>query len=151
MVVGGVAVLVLVILLAVGAFSGSSHHKAQPGAASSPAPVPAAAPAPGHRRRGLAAHGSVAVLNGTTVPGLARRVADRIAQSGFRVGTVTNATSQQHRTTVISYGPGRHAQAEAVARALSLGAAALAPLDASSRVVARGAGIVVTVGADASR
>ena len=66
-------------------------------------------------------------------------------------GTVTNATSQQHRTTVISYGPGRHAQAEAVARALSLGAAALAPLDASSRVVARGAGIVVTVGADASR
>jgi hypothetical protein len=141
-------VLVVVILLVAGVFSGSSRHTAQPSPTSNPSSAPAPA-AGGGRRAG--SRFAVAVLNGTTVPGLARRVADRIAHSGFRVRTVTNATSQQHRTTVVSYGPGRHAQAAAVAAAINVGSGALAPLDASSRVVARGAPVVVTVGADASR
>jgi hypothetical protein len=93
----------------------------------------------------------VAVLNGTTVPGLARRVADRLVSSGYRIGTVTNASNQQHPATLVSYAPGAQAEAQAVAQQIGVSPSAVAPLDASTQVIARGAAVVVTVGADSSR
>ena len=44
---------------------------------------------------------TVAVLNGTTVPGLARQIGDTIEQQGFQLGTVTNFIDQQRAESVV--------------------------------------------------
>jgi hypothetical protein len=46
---------------------------------------------------------SVAVLNGTTVTGLARAAADTPVANGFREGAVTNDTTNQHRRRTTIY------------------------------------------------
>ena len=54
---------------------------------------------------------TVAVLNGTTVTGLAATVADKVEQAGFRRGNTNNALTQgQQAESVVedySYPPGR--------------------------------------------
>ncbi|MFF0290960.1 LCP family protein [Streptomyces sp. NPDC005262] len=57
---------------------------------------------------------SLAVYNGTTVTGLAARAAELLRAHGFTV-TVT-ASTQDHTSTVIEYGPGLRSQAETTAR-----------------------------------
>ncbi|MFI6475760.1 LCP family protein [Streptomyces sp. NPDC050516] len=59
---------------------------------------------------------SVAVVNATTVAGLAARAADALKQHGFTVTGTATAHSQHHRITVLTYGSGRKAQAETLAR-----------------------------------
>jgi hypothetical protein len=46
---------------------------------------------------------TTAVLNATTVPGLARGVANRLANAKFKIGTVTNAATQDVSTTQVYY------------------------------------------------
>jgi hypothetical protein len=98
----------------------------------------------------VAAGGStVAVLNGTAVPGLARGVANRLQNSGFKIGNVTNAADRSRFATLVQYAPGREAQARAVARALAVGGAFVRPADAGSRAIAGAqASVVVVVGSD---
>jgi hypothetical protein len=91
---------------------------------------------------------TVAVLNGTTIPGLARGVANRIQDGGYRIGAVTNAGDQARSATIVEYVSGRRPEALAVARRIGLDASALQAMGEGTRVLSGGAMVVVTVGAD---
>jgi hypothetical protein len=92
---------------------------------------------------------TVAILNGTTVPGLARGVANQLQNAHFKVGNITNAADQGRSATSILYAPGRRAEARAVASVLSIAADAVQPVDRANRVIAgERASVVVVVGAD---
>jgi LytR cell envelope-related transcriptional attenuator len=95
---------------------------------------------------------TVAVLNGTTVPGLARGAATKLQSGGFKIGTVTNAPDQARSATAVAYQPGHQDEARVVARLIGVGSDAIKPIDQSTQVVAgQEAFVVVTVGADQSR
>jgi hypothetical protein len=117
--------------------SGSGKAKATPGKAT----TPAAAPAPGSY--------TVAVLNGTTVPGLARGVANRLQNTKFKIGNVTNAATQDRSATLVEFAPGHRAEADAVAKAIDVGKDAIQQLSPGSKTIAGDqATVVVTVGSD---
>ncbi|MET8329850.1 LCP family protein [Streptomyces sp. NPDC005181] len=59
---------------------------------------------------------SLAVYNGTTVTGLAARAAELLRAHGFTVTGTATASTQDHISTVIEYGPGRQSEAETTAR-----------------------------------
>ncbi|MGW4727835.1 LCP family protein [Streptomyces shenzhenensis] len=58
---------------------------------------------------------SVAVYNGTTTRGLASEAAQLLTRHGFTVTGTGNASSRQHTSTVVQYGPGLQTRAETVA------------------------------------
>ena len=97
---------------------------------------------------------TVAVLNGTATAGLAHRTAQRLVTMGYIEGAVTTASDQTRTSTTVAYIPGARAQALAVAKALKLGPASVAPVDQGTRTVACGgaatctASVFVTVGSD---
>jgi LytR cell envelope-related transcriptional attenuator len=92
---------------------------------------------------------TVAVLNGTTIPGLARRTGDRVETSGFTLGTVTDAPVQNRSATIVQYAEGSQDEARQVAEVIGVGEDAVSQLDVSTRTVAgEQAEVVVTVGAD---
>jgi hypothetical protein len=90
----------------------------------------------------------VSVLNGTTVAGLARTVADQLSKGGDRIGVVTNAPTQQQTTTTVYYTPGARSKANAVAQTIGAGPNAVQAIDPVTQTVARGATVVVVVGSD---
>jgi len=94
---------------------------------------------------------TVAVLNGTTVPGLAGRVSDRVAAEGFQVGTVANTADQdqQRAESVVLFAPGHRNEARAVSRRLSINQRQ--PIDPGSQSLAGDATVVVIAGADLSQ
>jgi hypothetical protein len=103
--------------------------------------APAAAPAPGTY--------VVAVLNGTTVPGLARGVANRLQNTKFKIGNVTNAATQDRSATLVEFAPGHRAEADAVAKAIEVGKDSIQELSPGSKTIAGDqATVVVTVGSD---
>ncbi|HEX4719428.1 MAG TPA: LytR C-terminal domain-containing protein [Thermoleophilaceae bacterium] len=91
---------------------------------------------------------TVAVLNGTSIQGLAAQVGDRVDAEGFTKGTVSNAspTSGQRARSVAMYAPGHRSDAVRVGR--RLGIHDVAPIDANSRQIAGDASVVVVVGSD---
>jgi hypothetical protein len=90
---------------------------------------------------------TVAVLNGTTTPGLAGTVATQLERGGFKRGQVTNAADQQRTGTAVQYAPGQRAAAQQVASILKIPRSA--PLDANTQAIAGpDAQVVVTVGSD---
>jgi hypothetical protein len=89
---------------------------------------------------------TVAVLNGTTVPGLAATLGDQVGAAGFRVGTVWNFTDNQLAESVVQYAPGHEREAAAVAR--KVGISQREPINSSTRDLAGDATVVVIVGAD---
>ena len=103
------------------------------------------------RRRGGAgvnpANVTVAVLNGTTVPGLAATIMDQAEEEGFRAGTVANfLPNQQLGESVVQYTPGHEREAAAVSRRLQI--AQREAVNPSSQELAGDATVVVLVGAD---
>ncbi len=97
---------------------------------------------------------TVAVLNGTTVTGLAKRTAERIEDAGFDVldELVTDAVEQNRSATVVMYAEGARDEAREVAKAIEVGSDAVVQLDSSTRTVTQNrARVVVTVGADQSQ
>jgi len=100
---------------------------------------------------------TVAVLNGTTVPGLARGVANRLQSGGFKIGNVTNAATQDHSATTVYYRtPDCVPAATQVAAALRLGDAqgdfALQKAPKELRALAGDrAKVIVLVGSDQNR
>jgi hypothetical protein len=94
---------------------------------------------------------TVAVLNGTTVPGLAKQVGDRVESQGFRLGTVANTADQeqQRAESVVLYAPGHQREAQAVNKRLGIGQRE--PIDAASQELAGDATVVVIAGADLSQ
>jgi hypothetical protein len=118
--------------------AGESPAKTTTGSKSA---TPAAAPAPGSY--------TVAVLNGTTVPGLARGVANRLQNTKFKIGNVTNAATQDRSATLVEFAPGHRAEADAVAKAIDVGRDAIQVLSPGSKTIAGDqATVVVTVGSD---
>jgi LytR cell envelope-related transcriptional attenuator len=94
---------------------------------------------------------TVAVLNGTTVPGLAKQVSDRVAARGFKVGTVANTADQeqQRAESVVLFAPSHRNEARAVSRRLSINQRQ--PIDPASQALAGDATVVVIAGADLSQ
>ncbi len=92
---------------------------------------------------------TVAVLNGTTVPGLAATVGDKIAGEGFRLGTVTNNFDQERAESVVLYAPGAEREAADIGRRLDI--SQREAIDADSQSLAGDATVVVVAGADQSQ
>ncbi len=89
---------------------------------------------------------TVAVLNGTTVPGLAATVGDKIVGEGFQLGTVTNNFDQERAESVVLYAPGAEREAADVGRRLDI--SQREAIDAESQALAGDATVVVVTGAD---
>jgi hypothetical protein len=89
---------------------------------------------------------TVAVLNGTTVPGLAATLSDEIDAAGFKIGTIANFTDQQLAESVVQYAPGHEAEARAVSR--RLGIDQREPVNPGSQALAGDATVIVVAGAD---
>jgi hypothetical protein len=91
---------------------------------------------------------TVAVLNGTTVPGLAKQVGDRVESQGFRLGTVANTADQeqQRAESVVLFAPGHVREAQAVNKRLGIGQRER--IDPGSQELAGDATVVVIAGAD---
>lgn len=90
---------------------------------------------------------TVAILNGTTVQGLAAQIGDTVEAEGFQLGNVTNATEQGERAeSAALYVPGSKAEARSVARKLEI--SQIEPIDAESQELAGDASVVVIVGLD---
>jgi hypothetical protein len=87
----------------------------------------------------------VAVLNGTSVPGLAAKVGDDVRVNGFQLGAVTNS-SDQFDQTVVMYEPGQQRAAKKVAN--DLGVKPVQPIDRQTEQSSGGADVVVIAGAD---
>ena len=85
------------------------------------------------------------VLNGTSVDGLGRQVADELEAAGYRRGNVTNAGAQRS-TSVVMYAQGARANARAVAKRLNI--RDTEPEDSGSQTLAGDATVIVVVGAD---
>ena len=92
---------------------------------------------------------TVAVLNGTTVPGLAAALRDQIAAAGFKEGTIDVFSDQQLAESVVQYAPGHQAEAKAVSR--RVGISRREPVAAGSRALAGDATVIVIAGADKAR
>jgi ferric-dicitrate binding protein FerR (iron transport regulator) len=95
---------------------------------------------------------TVAVLNGTTIPGLARGVANTLIEAHVITGTVTNAPDQTTTRTRVFYARGQVPLATQVAALLRLrGEFALRPIPTSLAAIAgTQAGVVVVAGTDRS-
>jgi LytR cell envelope-related transcriptional attenuator len=122
-------------------------------ALSSPAPQPAASPPtqpPQTTPVTPQAPVSLAVLNGTTITGLARGVADELTSFGYNEpNVVTNDTTNQSRVrTTIYYESDHRADALGVASCLHVGTDRVVAMDANARALADRAQVAVFVGSD---
>ncbi|GAC1538107.1 MAG: hypothetical protein NVS2B9_04570 [Myxococcales bacterium] len=88
----------------------------------------------------------VAVLNGTTVPGLGHKMGARVRASGLTLGKVGNTGGKQHATSLVLYAEGEQSAAQMVEG--KLGITRIAPSDARTQAAAKGAPVIVVVGAD---
>jgi hypothetical protein len=105
------------------------------------------------RRKGGSPKPTVAVLNGTSVTGLADRVDKRVVRAaGYKTGQVTN-TASTFTDTVIMYIPGHRAEAEALATAIEpkLGKTALEPIARDVKARAGSATLALALGLDDSQ
>jgi hypothetical protein len=149
---GAVAVIVVVAILLFGGGGGKKQPPApntvaQPGATTSAGGnATPATPAAKLVRKDF----PLAVLNGTTVTGLARGAADKLTAKGYNEpNVVTNDTTNQARdTTEIFFEPKARAAALDVAKILGVKAASVKPMDANARALADRATVAVFVGAD---
>lgn len=148
LIVGGVlAALVVGALLITQVFGGADGAE-QPAAPSNSA-TPAQAP-PGEEGPPPRGEVNVAVLNGTTVAGLADTIAAELEDSGFERGEVaTNVADQTLSETTVQFAEGSRESALEVAEVLGLGEEAVEPLERNTRVAAgEEAEVVVLVGND---
>ena len=140
----GVIVLAGVALYASGVIGGDDE--------TTPPPTTTVEPSAGESPEPTAltpATTKVAVLNGTTIGGLASTSADAIKDAGYE-GEVTtgNNTDQQRSQSEVLYGtrPGARRQASTIARRLDI--AELGRLDADTRNLSENADVVVILGQD---
>jgi hypothetical protein len=106
----------------------------------------APAPASGGGTRVDPGRVTFSVLNGTTVEGLAKQLADRLEAAGFRRGNVANATQQEQAESVVLYADGARREAQVVARRLDI--SQIEKVDPGSQSLAGDATVVVVAGAD---
>jgi hypothetical protein len=151
---------ILVALLAGGvgiaaAVSGGGDGGASSGtpaatARTTPAPAPAPTVAPATGLGPTPGTFVVSVLNGTTVPGLARGVANRLQNDHYKIGNVTNAADQAHAETTVYYAtPDCVPAAREVAEAIGIRDIRIYKAGRAQRVIAgSSAQVIVVVGSD---
>ncbi len=96
-----------------------------------------------------ASHASttVAVLNGTSINGLAHSLSKDLQQSGYVQANALNGTPPgSHPTTIVEYSSGHHAEAQGVASALSV--TQVQPMETAVSSLAGTATVVVIAGED---
>jgi hypothetical protein len=136
------AVVGALIVIAAGTFAvGLLGGREEPVPAGRTATEPPAEPT----TAGTPSSVTFSVLNGTSVDGLAKQVADELEAAGYRRGNVTNAGVQKAESAVL-YARGARADALAVAREIDV--SQTEPIDAPSQALAGDASVVVVVGAD---
>jgi hypothetical protein len=137
----GAAAAAAVVVIAVLALSSPTQ---QPASGSPPTQPPQTTPVHPPPRLTLA------VLNGTTTPGLARAVADELTSLGYdEPNVVTNDTTNQTRAlTAVYYEAGHRDDALGVADCLKLSPNRVHPMDPAARALADRAVVAVFVGAD---
>jgi hypothetical protein len=96
---------------------------------------------------------TVAVLNGTHTSGLAASAATALAHFGFKKGTVGNALSRGHHSTLVGYTPGNRAAALEVAKDLAPTRPRVGALDSRTAALTLAQSglaptVVVTLGGD---
>jgi LytR cell envelope-related transcriptional attenuator len=91
---------------------------------------------------------TVAVLNGTTVQGLATKISEEARAAGFNIGTVGNAARIDQTKSTVLYRKGQGSAARAVAN--RLGIQATGPVDSVNGEIAGSFDAVVVVGSDKS-
>lgn len=89
---------------------------------------------------------TVAVLNGTSVPGLAASIGDSVKAAGFKLGNIDNAPEQAVNESAVLYAAGNEPAAQAVAKELDI--AQVGQIDAGTQSQAGNAQVVVVVGPD---
>lgn len=103
----------------------------------------------GERRTGAnvdPAQVTVAVLNGTTVQGLAAQVGEEVRAGGFKLGTIGNAARIDQTTSEVLYRDGEARAARAVAN--RLGIDKTAAVDSVNEEIAGSFDVIVLVGSD---
>ena len=88
---------------------------------------------------------TVAVLNGTSIPGLATKVATDVQVNDFSLGDI-GSTRKEYGQTVVMYEAGQKKAADKVAR--TLGVKPVQPIDAATQRESGGADVVVIAGRD---
>jgi len=92
---------------------------------------------------------TVAILNGTTVQGLAAKIGEQVRASGFTLGTIGNAARIDQTRSQVLYRKGEAAAARAVAN--RLGIQSIGPVDSVNAEIAQSFDAVVLVGSDRSQ
>jgi hypothetical protein len=87
----------------------------------------------------------VAVLNGTSVPGLAATYGDKVEKKGFELGAVTNS-SESFESSVVMFKDGRKPEAKEVAKDLAI--TKVQPMSNEVAQVSGEANVSVIVGED---
>jgi hypothetical protein len=89
----------------------------------------------------------VAVLNGTNTNGLAHHLSASLQQSGYSQAVALDGTPPgEHPTSIVEYAAGDSAEAERVARVLSV--SQVQPMESSVAGLAGGSAVVVVAGLD---
>lgn len=150
LIVGGVVILAAATL---GALRLTDNSNSSSGASADGSGTPAANQSDGGGRKSSRVNVNpsdvtVAVLNGTTIAGLAAQVGDEAKADGFTVGTVTNAARTDASRSEVLYRKGEKEAARAVAQRLNI--RTIAPADPLSSELAGSFDVVVLVGADRS-
>jgi hypothetical protein len=91
---------------------------------------------------------TVAVLNGTTVQGLAAQIGEEVRGGGFKLGTIGNAARIDQTTSEVLYRNGEQRAARAVAN--RLGIENTSPVDSVNEEIAGSFDVIVLVGSDRS-
>ncbi len=89
---------------------------------------------------------TVAVLNGTSVPGLAASIGDTVEGAGFKVGNIDNAPTTAANESAVLYAAGNEPAAQEVAKELDI--SQVGQIDAETQSQAGNAQVVVVVGPD---
>ena len=153
-VVGGVALLELVALIAIGLSQLAPHHSS--GVAGSQAGTTAAAPA--HLQHVQApvvrsipttplrprSHVRVLVLNGNGVGGAAATQAAGLQSQGYEIGGATNAQRHDYARSMVMFVPGWIKEARRLAR--DTGVRTVAPLDGLRPAQLKGSAVVLLLG-----
>ena len=145
LVVGALAAVELVALIAIGAIHLAPKHHAAPRAvhAATAAVVRHVAAVPSHPLRPRA-HVRVLVLNGNGVSGAAAAAAQHLELEGYRIGGSANAARHDYARSMVLYVPGWVKEAHRLAH--DAGVPAVAPVDGLRGRQLKGSKVVLLLG-----
>lgn len=154
---GGLVLLAVVVFGAVSVLGGGSSKKSPSTQAASTPTTTATAHKSTHHKPAKttksttppasAADTTITVLNGTETAGLAHQVSASLQQRGYsQAAAVAGRPAGENQSTVVEYASGHQADAEAVARSLSV--SKVQPVESAVAGLAGSAKVVVIVGHD---